>query len=318
MIRLISVSVLLILALPANAWAQAEEEYDASATSEKETPVGTTGEHKSGYESNRGPIGGPNSVPAQLGIDDLVKKSAARLRFLDKLLQPWFDWKRKINEQYGLQLGADYSVLYQGASESLTGESNAFSGVFRIFGEWNLVGRGTKNPGSLVFNVSHRHKIGTDITPAQLGLNVGYLGVTGSSFTDVGLVLVDLNWQQAYIGRKEHPLSEADNVLIDQNKILQIKKNIVLSDIKQKIGEFLGLVKLSKKGTKHFVDKFNQLESTHTGKFHHAPSLKKAYLTDMLQELIDSNIDVSPIFIDGKWCEIDTAQDLQRAKKIFS
>jgi porin len=198
MIRLISVSVLLIIALTGNAWAQAEEDQAASATGVKETPAGTTGEPKSGYEPSKVPFGGPNSVPAQLRIDDLVKKAAARLRFIDKLLQPWVDWKRKINEQYGLQLGADYSVLYQGASESLTGERNAASGVFRIFGEWNLVGRGTENTGALVFNVSHRHKIGTDITPAQLGANIGYLGVTGSSFTDVGLVLGDLNWQQVF------------------------------------------------------------------------------------------------------------------------
>ena len=196
MIRLISVLVLLLTVLPGNAWAQAEEDEAASATRAEEFPTGTTGESKSDYEPNEIPIGGPNSIPAQLEDDDLRKKPA--LRFLEKALQPWFDWKRKINKQYGLQLGADYAVLYQGASESLTGESNAFSGVFRIFGKWNLVGQGTENTGALVFNVSHRHKIGTDITPTQLGVNVGYLGNTGTTFTDVGLVLVDLFWQQAF------------------------------------------------------------------------------------------------------------------------
>ena len=43
--------------------------------------------------------------------------------------------------------------------------------------------------------------------------------------------------------------------------------------------------------------------------------MKKAYLTDMLQELIDSGIVVEPIIINGKWCEIDTLQDLQLARK---
>jgi choline kinase len=35
----------------------------------------------------------------------------------------------------------------------------------------------------------------------------------------------------------------------------------------------------------------------------------------MLQELIDSGFLVEPIIINGKWCEIDTPQDLQLARK---
>ena len=44
---------------------------------------------------------------------------------------------------------------------------------------------------------------------------------------------------------------------------------------------------------------------------------EKAYLTDLFQELINSGIDISPIYIDGEWCEIDTPQDLEKARKIF-
>ena len=74
-------------------------------------------------------------------------------------------------------------------------------------------------------------------------------------------------------------------------------------------------MKLSKKGAKIFVEKFNHLMKFHEGKFQDAPSIKKAYLTDMLQELIDSGILVEPIIINGKWYEIDTPQDLQIARK---
>jgi NDP-sugar pyrophosphorylase family protein len=51
--------------------------------------------------------------------------------------------------------------------------------------------------------------------------------------------------------------------------------------------------------------------------FHEAQSFGKAYVTDMIQELIDSNIKIKPILISGKWCEIDTMQDLKNAEKIF-
>ena len=44
---------------------------------------------------------------------------------------------------------------------------------------------------------------------------------------------------------------------------------------------------------------------------------KKAYFTDFIQEFVNSKIVVTPIFISGKWCEIDTNQDLERVQKIF-
>lgn len=129
-------------------------------------------------------------------------------------------------------------------------------------------------------------------------------------------IAIDLEWENAYLNRTEHPKSEAENVIFDSNgKISKIQKNISNSD--NKIGEFLGIIKLSTNGSKKFLSKINELQSLHKGKFHTAPSLNKAYLTDLIQELIDSNIDVSPAFVSGKWCEIDTLQDLTRAKNLF-
>ena len=131
---------------------------------------------------------------------------------------------------------------------------------------------------------------------------------------DIGIA-VDLNWERKYVARTQHTKNEADNVLMENNKILKIKKNITEFNPKQNLGEFIGLMKLSKSGAKIFIEKFNYLIKFHEGKFHDAPSMKKAYLTDMLQELIDSGIVVEPIIINGKWCEIDTLQDLQLARK---
>lgn len=136
-----------------------------------------------------------------------------------------------------------------------------------------------------------------------------------NSDADIGIA-VDLTWEKAYINRTSHPKSEAENVLLNNNnRIIQIKKNILNNQ--GLIGEFLGILKLSAKGSKTFVQKYNELIKNHSGKFHEAPSLSKAYLTDMIQEIIDSKIEVIPIFIDGKWCEIDTQKDLEKAKKLF-
>jgi choline kinase len=130
-------------------------------------------------------------------------------------------------------------------------------------------------------------------------------------------IAVDLNWKKKYVNRDQHPKSEADNVVIDNENILKIRKNITKCEDNQVIGEFLGLMKLSKNGAKIFKDKYSELENQHKGKFHSAPSLEKAYLTDMLQELINSGIKISPILVNGNWWEIDTLQDLEMAKKIL-
>ena len=132
---------------------------------------------------------------------------------------------------------------------------------------------------------------------------------------DIGIA-VDLDWEKKYENRDQHPKSEAENVLFDEKgNILELRKNIQKPN--SVIGESLGLMKLSKKGSKIFLDKYLELETSHQGKFHNSPSLEKGIISDMFQELIDSGINVEPILISGKWCEIDTPQDLEKAKKLF-
>jgi len=131
-------------------------------------------------------------------------------------------------------------------------------------------------------------------------------------------IAVDLNWEKNYENRDQHPKSEADNVLINNGRILKIKKNITQCKENEVIGEFIGIMKMSKNEVKNFKNVFFELKKSHDGRFHNAPSLEKAYLTDMLQELINSGVTISPILVDGEWCEIDTPQDLEKARKILN
>jgi len=135
------------------------------------------------------------------------------------------------------------------------------------------------------------------------------------SKSDIGIV-IDFDWEKSYVNRTEHPKIEAENVLVDNSgNIIEIRKNI--QNKNNNVAEFLGVIKLSKSGAKEFIKKFEMLEKCHKGDFHNAKSLSKAYLTDMIQELVDSKTKVTPIAITGKWCEVDTLQDLQNAEKIF-
>jgi porin len=151
---------------------------------------------KSGYEDVP-QFGGPNSVGGILIEDDAVRKPWFRLESVDRVLQPWFDWKEGLNRDYGLSFGLDYSALGQIASDSL-GKDNAAGGIFRFFGNWTVIGRESGNTGSIVFKVENRHRLGTDIAPQNLGFEVGYLGITGTAFSDYGWGLTNLYWKQRF------------------------------------------------------------------------------------------------------------------------
>ena len=72
-------------------------------------------------------------------------------------------------------------------------------------------------------------------------------------------------------------------------RLLNILQNQILL-----LGQFYAMImKLSQKGANIFLEKFLELEKSHIGKFHNANSIKVAYLTDMLQELINSGINSS-------------------------
>ena len=129
---------------------------------------------------------------------------------------------------------------------------------------------------------------------------------------------IDLNWEKSYNEGlcNSHPLDEP--VLINQKKVLRISYKQTDTMIEnQTVGEFLGVIKLSANGSRTIIKKYEELEKSHVGRFHDANSLEKAKLADILQELIDSKIEISFIAVNGKWCEIDTPKDLERARKKF-
>jgi choline kinase len=133
----------------------------------------------------------------------------------------------------------------------------------------------------------------------------------------IGLA-VNLNWKKQYQNRTMHPLSEAENVLVENGRILQIRKNISESLQSQQIGEFLGIVMLSSDHVKILLEKYSYLKNNHAGTFHTSSSLSDAYMTDMLQEIINCGTNVNPVFTQEKWFEIDTPEDLKNAEKLIN
>ena len=130
-------------------------------------------------------------------------------------------------------------------------------------------------------------------------------------------IAIDKNWKKSYLERNDNPIDKAEKVLLKNNKIVQVSAKQIDADLNVETGELLGIMKLSSEGSKILIEHYEKLENNHTGKFHDAESFQKAKFVDILQELTSTGISINPIIITGNWCEIDTPDDLARAKKIF-
>ncbi len=132
---------------------------------------------------------------------------------------------------------------------------------------------------------------------------------------DIALI-VDVNWRQHYEGRSLHPISEAELVKVEKGKVIRIGKDVVKVD--EAHGEFIGLAKFTKSTAQAMRAAFHQVaQECPAAPFQHASCLEKAYMTDMLQELINRGARVQSVDIKGDWMEIDTPQDLERAQSLF-
>ena len=129
---------------------------------------------------------------------------------------------------------------------------------------------------------------------------------------DFGIAL-DRNWKEKYMGRTEHPVSQADLVEVTNEKIEEIKKNLQGKNVTF-LEEELGS---DKKPTGKLIP-VGKYKNDHKGKFHNAKMFNQAYITDIIQELIELNYYVKPIFVEGNWAEIDTPQDIEMANKKFN
>ena len=130
-------------------------------------------------------------------------------------------------------------------------------------------------------------------------------------------VVVDIDWRDYYIERKEHPLTEAENVIFNSNnEVVKIGK--IASEKEEVHGEFIGMIKLNHRGCEIFKQNFHRVKKFFWNKpFQRAKIFQKAYLTDMIQELVDTGVKVHCVIIERGWKEIDTIEDYQKALKEF-
>jgi len=84
-------------------------------------------------------------------------------------------------------------------------------------------------------------------------------------------------------------------------------------DLEGANGEWIGMLMLSPEGAKRLREHYDELAKTPDQPLHQAKSLREAALTDVLQSLIDSGLEVRTVDTYKGWMEVDTFEDYRRA-----
>lgn len=135
------------------------------------------------------------------------------------------------------------------------------------------------------------------------------------SKADIG-VTVDSDYWDYWQARLTNPEEDMESLIVDKTgkKIVDLGNgNCTRQEAKVR---YVGIIKFSKKGVRalkkvyhqNFKKYFNKDESWLRSK-----SFKKAYMTCMLQALINAGYGVEPIYITHGWMEFDTVSDYKKA-----
>ncbi len=124
---------------------------------------------------------------------------------------------------------------------------------------------------------------------------------------DITLVC-DTDWRRRYVGRSEHPETDAEKLVAEGERVVELSRRVASE---RATGEFIGVMKLSAAGAARFVAAFDaaarRFGAAH--EFREGRSFQKAYLIDLLQQMIEAGEAVHCVRMDGGYMEIDTTQD---------
>ena len=117
----------------------------------------------------------------------------------------------------------------------------------------------------------------------------------------------DKDWENYWRARNDDPLDDAETLKLGKDGlIIEIgKKPKSLDEIE---GQYMGLMKFSAAGIRQIKSVYHA--AIKSGKLLGKPT-ENAYMTDLLQAIIQTGKPISSVPIRGNWIEVDTVEDLQ-------
>ena len=127
---------------------------------------------------------------------------------------------------------------------------------------------------------------------------------------------VDTQWLERYVGRTEHPPDDAEKVTARTGQILHISRQL---DEQDAHGEFIGVARFSAAGAAQLIAHYHRCRREYSGHpWGSAPVFEKAYLIQLLEEMLQRGVAMTHVDTPGGYIEIDTQQDFQYAREHWS
>lgn len=171
---------------------------------------------------------------------------------------------------------------------------------------------------SLMF-AAHEMNDGFLFSYSDIVFATAHAEAVAASPADTSLV-VDRRWSETYVGRIHHPISEAELASVQPTPaggaaVDRVGKNVVTPE--QASGEFIGLAKFSARGAERLKQEWQRaLAGGLEAPYGRAAHLRQAYLSDALNAMSARGDHLAPVFVDGRWREIDTEEDLSRTHAV--
>jgi choline kinase len=120
-------------------------------------------------------------------------------------------------------------------------------------------------------------------------------------------IVVDTDWQQRYVGRSEHPPTDAEKAVCANGRVVKLHRDI---DPAEAHGEFIGVAKFSADGAAALRQAYAAARARcGDGPFREAASVDRAYMIQLLQDMIEAGVSIGHVDTHGGYHEIDTQQD---------
>ncbi len=132
-------------------------------------------------------------------------------------------------------------------------------------------------------------------------------------------VVVDKEWKKLWKIRSDDPINDAESLEIKNNEIISIGQKI--NSIDEACGQYIGLMKFQGKGIEILKSTYETLKLKslkNNGFYKKNKKFNQMYMTDLLQEIINSGFIIKPLIINGGWLEIDTINDHKKYSELYS
>lgn len=125
-------------------------------------------------------------------------------------------------------------------------------------------------------------------------------------------VVCDTAWRRRYLGRSQHPESDAEKLRAEGDRVVEMSRRIP-SELAA--GEFIGVMKASPAGAARLARAFDEARAAFAGQvFREGRPFERAYLIDLLQHMLEQGEVIHRIDTDGGYMEIDTLEDAALAE----